>query len=90
MAPPPLVYPGERYGELEVLWLETKRVRRNRVYRTQCSCGAHHSVTAADLRDGRVRSCGHLRVEAGQRIGRDPQYADWRFGGALNPVQRRA
>lgn len=69
MAPPPLVYPGERYGELEVLALETKRRRRNRVYTCRCRCGERTSVTAADLRRGVVRSCGCLRVEAGRRTG---------------------
>jgi hypothetical protein len=71
VAPPPLVALGERYGSLTVLWLETKRRRRNRVYRCRCDCGERVSVTSIDLRQANVRSCGCRRVEVARRLGRE-------------------
>jgi hypothetical protein len=73
-----------------VLWLETVRRRRNRVYTCRCTCGSYTSVTAAYLRSGGIRSCGCLRVEAAHRIGTDRRYADYRFGGRLKSQYTRA
>jgi hypothetical protein len=70
MGPPPVVVPGERYGHLLVVALESKRKRRYRQYACRCACGRGTVVTSSDLRHGRVTSCGCARIEGARQAGR--------------------
>ncbi len=61
MGPPETIRPGETYGYLRVVGLETRRRRRYRCYSCRCACGRLVSVVSADLRGDRQQSCGCLR-----------------------------
>ena len=63
MGRPAAVKAGETYGRLTVLEERPRRVRGGRVYRCQCACGRETDVQAAELKRGKVRSCGCLQNE---------------------------
>lgn len=51
---------GERFGSLTAVE-EAARRGKHRYMRCVCSCGGEKTVKLSHLRDGRIRSCGHLR-----------------------------
>lgn len=51
---------GERFGEL-VAVEEGPRRGKHRYLLCRCDCGGAKVVKLSHLRDGRIRSCGHLR-----------------------------
>jgi hypothetical protein len=67
MGRPAAVRPGETYGRLTVLDERPQRVRGGRVFRCQCACGSETDVQAAELKRGKVRSCGCLQDEGANR-----------------------
>jgi hypothetical protein len=54
---------GERFAELEAVE-EAAKKGKHRYMRCRCSCGQEKVVKLSHLRDGRIRSCGHLREAA--------------------------
>lgn len=63
---------GQRFGKLIALKeAEPSRIPSGapvRQYLCQCDCGTVKTIRANDLRGGRSRSCGCLRVEAMKRV----------------------
>jgi hypothetical protein len=66
MGRPAVVVPGQTYGRLTVLGELPERTRGGRVFRCRCTCGRETDARAAELREGKVRSCGCLLAEARQ------------------------
>lgn len=73
---------GQHFGELTVL----RRAGSSSacgfaVWECQCSCGNITKVNGTDLRGGRTKSCGHLRLgvayKHGGRRDRTPEYQAW-------------
>ena len=60
---------GERFGNLEAVQ-EAPKSGKHRYMLCRCSCGAEKIVKLSHLRDGRIRSCGHLRE--GERASDQP------------------
>jgi hypothetical protein len=67
MGRPAAIQLGESYGRLTVLEERPGRVRGGRVYRCLCVCGSETDVQAAELKRGKVRSCGCLQAEYASR-----------------------
>lgn len=57
---------GKRYAKLTVLERDFSKAGRVH-WRCLCDCGNETSVNGAYLRNGRTKSCGHLRVEIGHQ-----------------------
>lgn len=61
---------GMRFGELTVIKATDKRENGSVVWECKCSCGKICYVSARNLKNGSVKSCGHLK--RGKRI-----YMNW-------------
>jgi len=54
----------QKFGLLEVLSrAPSRKSDRRAMWNCTCKCGKKHTVSTADLRGGRVRSCGCLMLE---------------------------
>lgn len=73
---------GDRFGELTAVGEEPRR-GKHRYLLCSCECGREKVVKLSHLRDGRIRSCGHLR-EA-ERGSDKPENV---FGSVWLPVAR--
>jgi hypothetical protein len=58
---------GERFGMLTVIDRSHQDKRRLWWYACRCDCGKEISVRGYCLRDGKTKSCGCLRIEAGKK-----------------------
>lgn len=56
----PLDLSGQIFGELTALYIVGKSRDNQMVWLCRCSCGADKRVSSRHLRNGMVRSCGHL------------------------------
>ncbi len=61
---------GQRFGRLVVVKAIGLNRHNKRMWRCQCACGAMTTVVAGKLNGGRTSSCGCLRRETAQRLGR--------------------
>jgi hypothetical protein len=63
----PVVFTGQRYGRLLVLWEAERCVypcgKSVRQYECLCDCGLTTLTASGPLRQGRTRSCGCLQAE---------------------------
>ena len=68
---------GRRYGSLTALY-RTQSVKNRTRWVCRCDCGKLHTVSAGDLKSGRIKSCGcqqyqwkhQIRDVTGQKFGR--------------------
>lgn len=58
---------GQTFGELTALYPTEKRNNKSVVWECQCSCGKIHQVSAKDLINHRICSCGHSNDSNGVR-----------------------
>ena len=58
---------NQQFGELIALEPTSKRKNGSVVWKCLCSCGKIHYVSAHDLVNGRIHSCGHSKESAGVR-----------------------
>lgn len=54
---------GQRFGELTVIRQDGNTKRGGAIWVCRCSCGKENRPTGSNLRQGKVRSCGHDRME---------------------------
>ncbi|KAA3598797.1 MAG: hypothetical protein D8M57_13105 [Candidatus Scalindua sp. AMX11] len=54
---------GHRFGRLTVLGFGYRSPRREGYWRVLCSCGKMKIVRGADMKNGKIQSCGCLRSE---------------------------
>lgn len=67
---PPINLIGQTYGRLTVIG-EANRPYGNSIWwACRCVCGKTASVSSWQLRSGKTRSCGCLRVETGRLVGK--------------------
>lgn len=52
---------GQKFGRLTVIEELQERSGKNKLYKCVCDCGTYKNVTTANLKSGRVKSCGCLR-----------------------------
>lgn len=55
---------GQRFGELTVIRQDGNTKGGGAVWLCRCGCGKKTRPTGTDLRQGKVRSCGHNKMEA--------------------------
>lgn len=79
---------GERFGRLTVIEKTEERQAGYAVWRCRCDCGNEKTVTAKELKAGRVKSCGCL---AHSRKTNMVDLTGRRFGRltVMNPTQKR-
>jgi hypothetical protein len=58
---------GKTFGRLTVVECLGTNKYRDRIFLCKCSCGGESKVAGCQLRLGRTRSCGCLKVEASKR-----------------------
>lgn len=59
---------NRRFGRLKVTEPAGTDAKGNRLWLCRCDCGKETIVLAGNLKAGRTRSCGCLRVETGWRL----------------------
>jgi len=60
--PEPPLAPGTRFGRLTVTGHHPANVHGHQRVSVRCDCGASRVVLAGNLRHGKTRSCGCIRV----------------------------
>ena len=61
---------GKRFGRLEVLYRDPDKTEARPRWICRCDCGEVVSIEGVSLRRGFTKSCGCLRKEKGNEIGR--------------------
>lgn len=61
---------GERYGRLVLLEQIGREKCGNARWKVRCDCGTEFEASLGNIRSGRTRSCGCLRVEILQKRGK--------------------
>jgi len=64
------IVPGDVYHELTIIREVEPRYKYNRYVLVRCSCGVEKETAFTAVHRGQTRSCGHLRVECGSRLGK--------------------
>jgi len=81
---------GRSYGRLTVVrrcYFQDAAGRA--IWRCRCACGKYTNVLGADLRVGRVKSCGCLRAETIQNATLEQRSMWSRLGGIASGVSKR-
>lgn len=97
----PLNLTGQRFARLLVTSHAGFDVRHQSRFHCVCDCGSEHIAGGQELKSGKVKSCGCLRVEEGAKAGtkarvhghgshRSATYHTWTRmkGRCLNPLDR--
>ncbi len=61
---------GQRYGRLVAIEPTERRENKNVVWRFRCDCGGTREASAAQVRNGNIKSCGCLRREISSALRR--------------------
>ena len=63
MAGKPMNLIGQKFGRLEPIEMTNKKQNKSIIWKCKCDCGNEYEANAANLRAGRVKSCGCLKKE---------------------------